>query len=42
MELSNVDAKFVKVSGAQNIGQVHQVKVPAESVHLGKALCNVW
>ena len=41
-EISNVDAKCVKVTGAQNIGQGHRVKVPAESVHLGEALCKVW
>ena len=28
-EIWNVDAKCVKVTGAQNIGQGHQVKVPA-------------
>ena len=26
-EISNVDAKYIKVTGAQNIGQGHQVKV---------------
>ena len=41
-EISNVDAKCVKVTGVQNIGQGHRVKVPAESVHLGEALCKVW
>ena len=41
-EILNVDAKCVKVTGAQNIGQGQQVKVPAESVHLGEALCKVW
>ena len=41
-ETSNVDAKYVKVTGAQNIDQGHQVKVPAKSVHLGEALCKVW
>ena len=41
-EISNVDAKCVKVTRAQNIGQGHRVKVPAESVHLGEALCKVW
>ena len=41
-EISNVDAKCVKVAGAQNIGQGQRVKVPAESVHLGEALCKVW
>ena len=37
-EISNADAKYVKVTGAQNIGQGHRVKVPAKSVHLGEAL----
>ena len=41
-EISNVDAKCVKVTGAQNIGQGHRVKVPAESVHLREALCKIW
>ena len=41
-EISNVGAKCVKVTGAQNIGQGHRDKVPAELVHLGEALCNVW
>ena len=41
-EISNVDAKYVKVTGAQNISQGHRVKVPAKSVHLGEALCKVW
>ena len=43
-EISNVDAKCVKVTGVQNIhvGQSHRVKVPAKSVHLGEALCKVW
>ena len=40
-EISNVEAKY-KVTGAQNIGQGHRVKVPAKSVHLGEALCKVW
>ena len=30
-EISNVDAKYIKVSGAQNIGQGHRVKVYAVS-----------
>ena len=29
-EISNVNAKCVKVTGAKNIGQGHRVKVPAE------------
>ena len=41
-EISNVEAKCVKVIGAQNIGQGHRVKVAAKSVHLGDALCKVW
>ena len=41
-EISNVDVKCVKVTGAQNTGQGHKVKVPAQSVHLGEALCKVW
>ena len=41
-EISNVDTKYVKVTGAQNIGQGHWVKVPAKSVHLGEAPCKVW
>ena len=32
-EIPNIDVKCVKVTGVQNIGQGHQVKVPAESVH---------
>ena len=40
-EILNVDAKYVKVTGAQNIGR-HRVKVPAKSVPLGEALCKVW
>ena len=39
-EISNVDAKYV--TGAQNIGQGHRVKIPAKSVHIGEALCKVW
>ena len=41
-EILNVDVKCVKGTGTQNIGQGHQVKIPAESVHLGDALCKVW
>ena len=40
-EILNVDVKCVKGTGAQNIGQGHWVKIPAESVHLGEALCKV-
>ena len=40
--ISNIDAKYVKVTGVQNIGQGHRAKVPAKSVHLGEALCKVW
>ena len=41
-EILNVDAKYVKVTGVQNIGQGHWVKVPAKSVRLEEALCKVW
>ena len=41
-EISNVDTKYVKITGAQNIGQGHRVKVTGKSVHLGEALCKVW
>ena len=41
-EILNVDVKCVKGTGAQNIGQGQQVKIPAESVHLGEALYKVW
>ena len=41
-EILKVDGKCVKDTGAQNIGQGHRVKIPAESVHLGEALCKVW
>ena len=40
-EISNVNTKYVKVTGAQNIGQGHRIKVPAKLVHL-EALCKVW
>ena len=41
-EMLSIDVKCVKGIGAQNIGQSHRVKIPAESVHLGEALCKVW
>ena len=41
-EISNVNTKYVKITGAQNIGQGHRVKVTGKSVHLGEALCKVW
>ena len=41
-EISNVDAKYIKVTGALNIGQGHRVKVYAKSVHLGEVLSKVW
>ena len=37
----NINVKCVKGTGAQNIGQGHRVNIPAESVHLGEALCKV-
>ena len=40
-EILNVDVKCVKGTGAQNIGQGHLVKIPAESKYL-EALCKVW
>ena len=39
-EILKVDIKCVKGTRTQNIGQGHQVKIPAESVHLGEALCS--
>ena len=41
-EISNINVKCVKVTGVQNIGQGHQVKVLAESVHQEEALYKVW
>ena len=41
-EIPNINVKCVKVTGEQNIGQGHQVKVPAESVHRDEALFKVW
>ena len=41
-EIPNIKVKGVKANGVRNIGQGHQVKVPAESVHRGEALCKVW
>ena len=41
-EISNVDAKYVKVTGVHNIGQGQQVKVPVESVHREEVLYKVW
>ena len=32
-EISNMDVKCVKITGARNIGQGHRIKVPAKSVH---------
>ena len=40
-EIWNINVKCVKVTGVQNIGQGHRVKVPAESVHR-EALYKVW
>ena len=36
-EISNINVKCVKVTGVQNIGQSHRVKVPTESVHREEA-----
>ena len=41
-EISNINVKCVKVTGVQNIGQGHRVKVPAELVHREEALYKVW
>ena len=41
-EILNIDIKCVKCTGAQNICQGHRVKIPADSVHQGEALCKVW
>ena len=37
-EILNINVKCVKVTGVQNIGQGHQVKVLGESVHQEEAL----
>ena len=36
-EISNVDVNCLKVTGTQNIGQGHRIKVPAKSVHQGES-----
>ena len=43
-EIPNINVKCVKVTGVQNIGQGHQVKVPTQSVHQEEALYmyKVW
>ena len=41
-EIPNFNVKCVKVTGVQNKGQGHQVKVPAKSVHREEALYKVW
>ena len=41
-EILNVNIKCVKGTGAQNIGQGHQVKRHAQSEYLGEALYKVW
>ena len=41
-EISNINIKCVKVTGVQNIGKGHQVKVLGESVHQEEALYKVW
>ena len=41
-EISNINVECVKGTGVQNIGQDHQVKVPAKSVHQEGALYKVW
>ena len=41
-EIPNINIKCVKVTGVHNIGQGHQVKVPAESVPREEVLYKVW
>ena len=41
-EISNINVKYVKVTGVQNIGQGHQVKILRESIHQEEALYNIW
>ena len=41
-EIPNINVKCVKGTGVQNIGQGHQIKVPAELVHREEALYKVW
>ena len=41
-EIPNINIKCVKVTGVHNIGQGHQVKVPAESLHREEVLYKVW
>ena len=41
-EIPKINVKCVKVTGVQNIGQGHQVKVPAKSVHREEELYKVW
>ena len=41
-EMPNIKVKCVKVTGVKNIGQVHQVKIPAESVSREEAQYKVW
>ena len=40
-EIPNINIKCVNVTGVHNIGQGHQVKVPAESVHREEVLYKV-
>ena len=40
-EIPNINIKCVKVTGVHNIGQGHQAKVPAESVHREEVLYKV-
>ena len=41
-EIPNINIKCVKITGVDNIGQGHQVKVPVESVHPEEVLHKVW
>ena len=40
-KISNVNVNCVKVTGARNIGQGHQVNEPAKSGGQGDVLCKV-
>ena len=42
VKIWNVDVNYVKVTGARNIGQGQQVKVPAKSGGQGDVSCKVW
>ena len=41
-EISNINLKYVKGTGVQNIGQGYRVNVPAKTVHQEGALYKFW